>query len=273
MSYEKRGGRSLAEKKSELHLASWRDEIKQSIGSSSRELGIYNRQEVIKRLRGLYETLPKMKEFEFLQALKEISNEVGVYIVGGSVRDAVLEKPAKDIDLIVKQIEPAELVDILLKYGKVVFDRNPNVKFEEIDPAEIAKILNDSYGVIKFNPKQTSLPEPIDITFPRQDDYTESGQSGILGIRRDMKPRININLSIVEELKRRDLTINAMAVNLIDGEIVDPFDGIEDIVRRKIRSVGRPEDRILNEDLSRGFGQSVLLASFPLTLKIKLRKQ
>jgi len=74
MSYEKRGGRSLAEKKSELHLASWRDEIKQSIGSSSRELGIYNRQEVIKRLRGLYETLPKMKEFEFLQALKEISN-------------------------------------------------------------------------------------------------------------------------------------------------------------------------------------------------------
>ena len=253
MSYEKLGGRSYTEKKADSHWESWKEEMDQSVGRSSKELGIYNRQEVIGRLRELYETLPKTKEFEFLNSIKEVSADAGVYVVGGSVRDAVLEKPAKDIDLVVNRIEPLKLIGVLLKYGKVVFDRNPKARLETMDSEEMNRLITDAYGVIKFNPKDSSLPELIDVSFPRRDDHSESGHSRILGIKRDVQPKADPNLNISEELKRRDLTINAMAVNLMNGEIVDPFDGVEDIVKQKIQTVGNPEDRILKEDLSRGF--------------------
>jgi poly(A) polymerase len=122
-----------------------------------------------------------------------------------------------------------------------------------MDPEEKIRLVKDAYGVIKFRPKGNSLPELVDIAFPRSDDYSGSGQAGILGIKRDMEPKADPSLSISEDLERRDLTINAMAVNLMDGEIIDPFDGVEDIVKRRIRTAGDPEERILKEDLSRGF--------------------
>ncbi|SHH64945.1 tRNA nucleotidyltransferase (CCA-adding enzyme) [Sporobacter termitidis DSM 10068] len=57
--------------------------------------------------------------------------------------------------------------------------------------------------------------------------------------------------ALEEDLKRRDFTMNAMAMRL-DGVIVDPFDGRGDIARRLIRCVGRPEDRF-SEDALRMF--------------------
>jgi|GEM_PF-547067 len=251
--FEKPKTLSYAEKKSNAHLESWKDEMEQSIGKSSKELGIYNREEVLGRIKQLYETIPQMKEFDFLRTLKEIAGDVGVYVVGGSVRDAVLEKSATDIDLVINRIDPLELINVLLKYGKVTFDRNPKAQLEKMSSEEKNRLVKEHYGVIKFNPRDSSLPELIDIAFPRQDDYAGSGQTGILGIKRDTESKTDPKLNIVEDLARRDLTINAMAVNLMDGQIVDPFDGIEDIVKQKIRTVGRPEDRILKEDLSRGF--------------------
>lgn len=253
MSYEKSGGRSLAERKSNLHRDSWKEEMEQSVGRSSRELGIYNRQEVMGRLNKLYEILPQMKEFDFLKSIKEISPDAGVYVVGGSVRDAVTERPSKDIDLVINGIEPLELINILVKHGKVAFDRYSKARLEKMNEEEKRQLIADAYGVIKFHPRDSTLSEPIDMSFPRQDDYSESGQSGIRGIKRDVQPKGNPDLNIPDELKRRDLTINAMAVNLMNGEIIDPFDGIEDLVKHIIRSVGKPEERIIEEDLSRGF--------------------
>lgn len=253
MSLNKFGMRSLEEIKSERHKNSWKEEVDSSVGRSSRELGIFNRQEIEKNIKQLLENILRMNEFKFIQLLRDISPDIGVYVVGGSVRDAVLKKSAKDIDLIINKINPIELIDILLKNGRVTFDRNPKAQLDAMTPEEKNRLIKESYGVIKFMPENSSLSEPIDIAFPREDDYSKSGQSGISGIKRDTDSKADPNLDINYDLERRDLTINAMAVNLVNGEIIDPFEGIEDIIKGKIRSVGNPEDRILKEDLSRGF--------------------
>ncbi|MCK4541868.1 MAG: HD domain-containing protein [Spirochaetales bacterium] len=55
---------------------------------------------------------------------------------------------------------------------------------------------------------------------------------------------------IFEDLKRRDFTINAMAINLETGEFLDPFQGKKDIASRVIRAIGNPAERF-NEDALR----------------------
>ena len=272
MSFDRLGERSFSEKKSAEHEKSWKTEIERSIGRSSKELGIYNRPEVEGQIRGLYETLPKMEEFKFIQQLKEVASEVGVYVVGGSVRDAVLQKPPKDIDLVINRVDPLVLIDILLKYGKVTFDRNPKAQLETMTQEEKIRLIKNSYGVIKFNPKNSTLTELIDIAFPREDDYSQSGQSGISGIKRDAESKADPNLNITQDLERRDLTINAMAVNLVNREIVDPYDGIEDIVKGEIQTVGDPEERILKEDLSRGFRAIRFACVFSSNIEARTKK-
>lgn len=254
MSIEK----SLQQKKDRAHLESWKDEIENSIGKSSKELGIYNRQEVEDRLSNLYKKIPQMKDFAFISELEEINEEAGVYAVGGLVRDAVtedidFENLDADVDLVVTGIEPVSLVKALQKHGKVTFDRNPNADLSKMPEDEINSLVGNNNGALKFNPHDSDLKELIDVILPREDDHSESGQTGISGIKKDVQTKVNPNLNIIRDLERRSLTMNAMAVNLINGEIIDPFEGIEDIVKRKIRAVGNPKERILKEDLSRGF--------------------
>jgi tRNA nucleotidyltransferase (CCA-adding enzyme) len=243
---------SYSSKKAESHLDSWQDEIEKSTGSNSRELGIYNHEEIEDRLRQVHQKLIEMKELAFIDEVKSTNKDAGIYLVGGSVRDAVLGREPKDIDLVANKIEPAELVEILVKHGTVVFDRDPHADIRNMTAEEKKTFIKEAYGVIKFKPLNSSLKEHIDVAFTREDDHDNNGQSGILGIKRDMNPKVDPNLHISQDLGRRDYTINSMALNLINGEIFDPFDGIEDLVKREVRSVGDPEERILQEDLSRG---------------------
>ncbi len=53
--------------------------------------------------------------------------------------------------------------------------------------------------------------------------------------------------SIYDDLKRRDFTINALALNMDNGELIDPHNGLDDIKYRIIRAIGNPVDRF-NED-------------------------
>ena len=244
---------SPLQRKDEAHSDSWKQEIEEAIGRSSRELGIYNEKEVIEKLRNFYREIVKMKELEFIKELTQDNKEAGVYLVGGSVRDAVIDKPAMDIDLIINRIDPGELIEILEKYGRVIFDRNPKAELGKMTREEKEILIRDSYGVIKFHPKDSELGEPIDIALPREDDYEEAGQSGIRGIKRDTESKADPNLPIRIDLERRDLTINAMAINLVNGDIHDPFEGVDSIVKKEIRTVGNAKERILDEDLSRGF--------------------
>ncbi len=122
------------------------------------------------------------------------------YLVGGAVRDLVLDRAVNDIDIEVHGLTIDQLSSILAKEGPVSY-------------------VGKSFGVLKLHGTDT------DWALPRTDT---AGR----------KPEVHIdpNMGIYEALRRRDLTMNAMAIDLTTNEFVDPFHGREDIEERTLRS-------------------------------------
>ncbi len=60
---------------------------------------------------------------------------------------------------------------------------------------------------------------------------------------------ISFSPSIFEDLKRRDFTINSIAMNLQTGEVLDPHNGIQDLKRKIIRAIGDPIERFTEDGL------------------------
>ncbi|MBI3963651.1 MAG: CCA tRNA nucleotidyltransferase [Candidatus Kerfeldbacteria bacterium] len=153
------------------------------------------------------------------------------YLVGGPVRD-LLRSPrseaggasVNDVDIVVTKTPLAVLERTLRKHGKV-------------------NLVGKRFGVLKFTPRGKT--EAIDIALPRTDHYDRA-----TGKYRDVRTQSDPRLSIEEDLSRRDFTVNAMAVNLRTGELVDPFRGQADLTARRIRAVGDPSKRF-REDESR----------------------
>ena len=146
-----------------------------------------------------------------LQTLKEAGHEA--VFVGGSVRDLVLGKEISDVD-IATSATPEEV--------KSLFSHTVDVGIEH--GTVLVLHHNDSYEVTTFRTEGTyqDFRHPDSVTFVR---------------------------SLEEDLMRRDFTINALAVNDKE-EIVDYFNGIEDLDRGIIRCVGNPMERF-NEDALR----------------------
>jgi hypothetical protein len=140
----------------------------------------------------------------FLEELKKTGAKT--YLVGGCVRDKLMGKTPKDIDLLVTGVEYNLLVDVLSKYGKV-------------------DLFGESFGIIKF--KNTT--EEFEITLPRRERKISQGHKGF-------EVSVDINMSVEEELGRRDFTMNAMAMDA-DGNIIDPYGGKRDIKAKLIRAV------------------------------------
>ncbi|UTC63271.1 HD domain-containing protein [Treponema sp. OMZ 787] len=135
------------------------------------------------------------------------------YLVGGAVRDWVLGKPCKDYD-IATDAEPKEVQSL----------------FRKTIPTGIA------HGTITILYKG----EKIECTtFRCEADYSD-------GRRPDS---ISYVRSIEEDLSRRDFTMNAIAVSLKDGSVVDPFEGVKSIKAKIIKTVGAPLDRFGEDGL------------------------
>ncbi len=150
-----------------------------------------------------------------------------MYMVGGIVRDTLLDKlKSKDFDFIFRKISGQDLEKALT---------------EEKGSLDL---VGKHFGVYKFMPEDKSLDEPIDIAFPR----TEFSTGG--GGKKDFEVQSDPNMPVEEDLGRRDLTINAMAYDVREGKLVDPYDGKKDLENKLIRAVGKPEDRF-KEDYSR----------------------
>ncbi|EKD42682.1 MAG: polynucleotide adenylyltransferase region, partial [uncultured bacterium] len=150
----------------------------------------------------------KLKQFEFIKGLH--SKKAQVCVVGGNVRDQLLGRAGKDLDLLVRLIPYDELCETLKNYGMV-------------------NVVGKSFGVIKFRPRQDPTEE-IDISLPRIEKSTGSGHKDFLV---DFNPQIPVE----QDLARRDFTINAMAYDLATGQIIDPFGGQEDLKKKQIRQV------------------------------------
>ncbi|MDD3773924.1 MAG: HD domain-containing protein [Patescibacteria group bacterium] len=156
------------------------------------------------------------KEMAFLKSFDKSQT----FLVGGAIRDFILQKPTKDFDFVVIDKTGEEIEKKLQQYGKV----------EEVE--------SRAFGVFKFIPKNSNLI--FDIALPRIDHWTGLGY-------KDLKTQIGVSLK--EDLSRRDFTINALAINL-NGELVDEFGGIQDLNQKLIRAVGDPNERF-REDPSR----------------------
>ncbi len=139
-------------------------------------------------------------------------NGFEAYIVGGYVRDYLLNKDTKDID-ICTNARVIELMDIFKDYN----------------------ITSNNYGAVKF----TFNDFKIEITTYREEIKYN-------GDRRDLEIRYVDNL--VEDIKRRDFTINSICMNK-EGYIIDILNGEEDIKNKIIRCVGDIDKKLEDDPL------------------------
>lgn len=152
---------------------------------------------------------------------QDIITELGLeaYVIGGYVRDLLLERPSKDIDIVVvgNGLELAEKVAEKLRVKKVTTFK--------------------SFGTAHFNYKD------LDIEFvgARKESYNRDSR----------KPMVEDG-TLDEDQKRRDFSINALALSLHEdnfGDLIDPFDGIEDLENGIIRTPLDPETTYSDDPL------------------------
>ena len=139
------------------------------------------------------------------------------YIVGGAVRDTLMNKTPKDYDL-ATNAQPQEVIDILSQ-----------------DPELRVKPVGEAFGVILVKTPEST--EGYEIATFRKD------------IGSGRRPEAVEFTSIESDVKRRDLTINALFYDMNSGEVVDYVGGIEDIKNGVIRAVGDPSQRFQEDKL------------------------
>lgn len=151
--------------------------------------------------------------------LQEISKAIAknggrALLVGGAVRDLFFGYTIKDIDVEVHGIPLDQLEGLLALWGPV-------------------DLVGKSFGVLRIRGIN------IDWSVPRADS---AGR----------KPTVFIDphMSIKKAFERRDLTINAMGIDLLTTELIDPFGGIKDLKARRLRA---PNIQLFVEDPLRFF--------------------
>ncbi len=163
---------------------------------------------------------------EFTKKLYQEFPKAEIYVVGGTVRDCMMGRDdSKDYDLVVRNVPAKELAKTLGLLGRL-------------------DLVGARFGVFKFVPRAHELAQAIDIALPRRD--IAFGTGGY----RDFETQSDPGLAVEEDLSRRDFTWNAMAWELRQGNLVDPFGGIFDLEAGLVRAVGKPEERF-GEDYSR----------------------
>ncbi|MFL5950643.1 MAG: CCA tRNA nucleotidyltransferase [Gaiellaceae bacterium] len=140
------------------------------------------------------------------------------YLVGGAVRDELLELESKDADFVVPGVDYDGLRRALEPHGKV-------------EDFEVAGRRVGARLYPKDKRVRAAAPAGIEFAPPRAERSTGPG-------RHDFEIVADPDLSIEDDMARRDFTVNAIARRLDTGELVDPFDGRGDLERRVLRAVG-----------------------------------
>ncbi|MGZ4120094.1 MAG: CCA tRNA nucleotidyltransferase [Actinomycetota bacterium] len=139
-----------------------------------------------------------------------------LYLVGGSVRDALLERPHWDYDF-ATSAKPDEVLHLVDRWHEGRWLQG--VEFGTV-------------GVAKQGHR-------LEITTFREERYAEGSR----------KPEVQHLPTIEADLGRRDFTINAMAVRLPERTFIDPFGGVGDLARKILRTPGTPEDSFSDDPL------------------------
>lgn len=129
------------------------------------------------------------------------------YLVGGFVRDAMLERSSRDFDVEVYDIDQETLLGVLKKFGR------PN-------------LVGKAFGVVHLVTHGLEL----DFSFPRTESKIGEGHRGFL-------VETHLHLTFKEAARRRDFTVNAMGLSLPDLELSDPYNGKGDLEKKILRHV------------------------------------
>ncbi len=127
-------------------------------------------------------------------------------LVGGCVRDAILGRQAKDIDIEVYGVSPEGLKHLLSEHFTI-------------------DLVGEVFGVLKIH------GYPIDVSMPRRESKSGLGHKAFY-IMSDP------TMTPVDAARRRDFTINAMAYDPQTRELFDPFGGLQDLKTCVLRHVG-----------------------------------
>lgn len=144
--------------------------------------------------------------------VKTLRNYGTAFVVGGCVRDKIMGVDVHDED-VTTSILPQKVSEIFRELGYPVIPTG-------IKHGTVTVLINR---------------KPYEITTYRIDgNYTDGRHPDSISFTADVK----------DDLARRDFTINAIAYDPVNDEIIDPYHGMDDIKNKIVRAVGDPNDRI-----------------------------
>ena len=201
----------------------------------------FNKTEYIDKTKKLGSKNP-IKAFEIVLEIAKAVKEAGgrALLIGGCVRDMILNNISKDFDIEAFGLQSQEVEKIAKLFGKV---------------AKVGK----SFGVLKLI---LSNKIEIDISLPRKDSKISAGHKGF---------DVNTDpyMSFKKAASRRDFTINSIGFDPLTNKFYDPFKGIEDI-KNKILKVTNPKTFI--EDPLRILRAIQFVARFELEVEPETKK-
>ena len=145
-----------------------------------------------------------MDELKFVEKIHALGGKI--YLVGGAVRDQFRNVEAHDKDYCIAGINEED------------FQKNFPEAFK----------VGNSFPVYRVEIENNFC----EIAFARREKKIGKGYRGFKAI-------FDPTVTIEEDLFRRDTTINAIAIELPDRKIIDPYNGIEDIENKKIRAISK----------------------------------
>jgi poly(A) polymerase len=137
-----------------------------------------------------------------------------VYLVGGSVRDALLGRPAEDLDF-TTPLDPDRIEALVRAAGRKPY------------------LMGKKFGTVAFKIDGHT----VEVTTFRTETYDGNTR----------RPRVDFVDALEDDLSRRDFTVNAMA--LVGDELIDPFGGAADLDAGLIRAVGDARERMREDPL------------------------
>jgi tRNA nucleotidyltransferase (CCA-adding enzyme) len=140
------------------------------------------------------------------------------YLVGGCVRDLILKRTPKDWDI------------------------TTNATPEEVQPLFPKTVYENKFGTVAVihEDEPDERLKVIEITPYRiESGYEDNRHPDV----------IKFSLNLLDDLKRRDFTVNALAYNPSKGQLVDEFNGVRDVEDKLIRTVGIPAERFSEDAL------------------------
>jgi poly(A) polymerase len=167
--------------------------------------------DALRRLLATNDVLPRLAD-EFQ------ADGYGLYLVGGSVRDALLSRLGEDLDF-TTEARPDAIEQILRRVTKATWD------------------VGRDFGTIGAKVNSAGQDWIVEITTFRADSYHPETR----------KPTVEFGDNLRDDLVRRDFAMNAMAIDLVDMTFHDPFGGLTDLVQQTIRTPG-PADVSFGDD-------------------------